>query len=79
MEIDEYIQHTNKILKGLESLDTINEENIPQLKFHGILIYDDTRECFNIVGIRELQHTFKSEFKNSMLARDNGVKYLERD
>lgn len=64
MELKEYLIHTDRILRGLESLKTLNEANIPNFRVEGILIYDDTREAFDIVSIRELIHTFTSEFHN---------------
>lgn len=65
MELNEYVNHTDKILKGLESLNKLQEAQIPNFNVHGLLIYDDTRECFDIIGLRELTATFKREFKDA--------------
>lgn len=63
MLIKDYVSHCDKILSGLESLKALNEANIPNFKVKGILIEDKTREAFDIISIRELIHTFQSEFK----------------
>lgn len=65
MDLKDYIQHVDKVLKGLESLKTIQDAGIPNFNVHGLLIYDDTRQCFDIVGLRELQGTFKREFRDA--------------
>lgn len=72
MNIDTYIQHCNNILKGLESLQAIQDEQIPTLQVHGLLTFDNTRRAFDIITIRELKHTFTREFKDCMKARDEG-------
>ena len=65
MDVKSYIKHTHHILQGLESLQTLENADIPNFDVHGILIYDVTREAFDIVSIRELTHTFKSEFQEA--------------
>jgi len=76
MLITDYVSHCDKILRGLESLKQLDEANIPNLKVKGILIYDETREAYDIVSIRELIHTFRSEFyaSSQVLKEDD---YLE--
>jgi len=65
MELKDYITNVDKILKGLESLQTLQDAKIPNFKVYGLLIYDDTRESFDIIGLRELRATFKREFKDA--------------
>lgn len=75
MLITDYVSHCDKILRGLESLKQLDEADIPNFKVKGILIYDDTREAYDIVSIRELIHTFTSEFHNCTEYLKDGTGY----
>ena len=77
MELQEYIGHCDKILRGLESLQALQDNGLTNFSFEGIQIYDHTRRQPSVISARELIHTFRREFRDSMTAYDEGMREME--
>jgi hypothetical protein len=77
MELKDYIKHVDRVLKGLESLETLEDADIPNFNVHGLLIFDDTRESFDIISLRELNGTFRREFRDATEFMENGIRGYE--
>ena len=77
MDITDYINHVNKILHGLESLQALEDAGLTQLTFEGLQVYDHEREQPCVVSTREMLHTFQREFRDAMTAKDKGVREIE--
>jgi len=77
VDLSEYITHCDRILRGLETLQALQDAGLTNFSFEGLQIYDHTRRQPSVISAREMAHTFRREFRDSMTAYDEGMREIE--